>query len=176
VCYELVWLYKKHGKDVKMSNLLEKQEIDIDLVEVPVTFKSKKGNKTYFVREMPAPELFAFIDENKELASSAVLSETTKIQIDMSEAAKAIPLLLARCLFDEDGGKIPKEEIDKLSLRVQQKLMEIAQEVNGLTSKAAERAGNSQAGSETGIDLLPGSTAPLPSVKEKQESDDSSNG
>jgi len=154
-----------------MSDNLKTVEVNIDLMEVPVVFKSKAGDKTYIIREMPAPLLFDFVGKNKELAEANMDKQGNfKLNFtDMSKVSQAIPLLLEKCLYDPEGKPITEEEINKLPLRVQQKLMEVAQEVNGLTSAAAEQAGNLQTETESGTDLPLGSTVPSPSAKEKQE-------
>jgi hypothetical protein len=160
------------------TDLPRNVDIDIDLLFVSVNLKSKTGIKKYSIREMPAPVFFEYIEENKELASMDI-DEGGKAKISMLDSDKiglmgnAIPMLLKRCLFDENDQPVTEEFINSLTLRVQHQLMGIAQEVNGMTGKAAEQAGNSQTGNESGTDLLPGSTVPLPSAKEKQELDGS---
>lgn len=145
--------------------------LDTDLMEVPVIFRSKSGQKTYTIREMTGDELFLFLKENSELAEIVSDGEgKVKVQAtNFEKMAGAIPSLLKRCLYDAEGNLVPVDKITKMPLRIQQKLMDIAQEVNALTKKAAEQAGNSTTGNESGTDSLPGFTVPSPSAEEKSE-------
>jgi len=146
------------------------EEIQGDLMEVPVIFKTKDGNKKYTVREMPGDVLNEFLRENQELAE--VLTDSKgKIQVKMAnfdQLTNTIPSLLKRCLYDENDEIIPFDAIKKMPQRVQKRLFDIAQEVNAMTKDSADKAGNLLTGTESGTDSHPGSTAPLPDASEKQ--------
>lgn len=153
-----------------MSKDTEIQEIDADLMEVPVVLVTKGDRKKYFVREMMGDLLFKFLKENSELMDIATSSDGKVVfqASNLEKMAGAIPSLLKYCLYNEKEELVKEEFICRLPLRVQQKLMDVAQEVNALTAQAAEQAGNLQTGNESGTDSPPGSTAPLNNAVKKR--------
>jgi len=151
------------------------EEIQGDLLEVPVIFKTKSGDKKYTVREMPGDVLDGFLKENQELVE-VLTDERGQINVKMEnfeQLTNSVPSLLQRCLYDDEDNLIPFNVIKKMPQRVQRRLFEIAQEVNAMTKQSADEAGNLQTGIVSGIDSHPGSTALLPNANEKQEPDDS---
>lgn len=143
--------------------------LDVDLLETPVIFKTKQGEKTYFIREMSGTILEEFLEENHALMETAMTGDGKVSLKGIKSFNGMFAVVLKRCLFDEQGQAVPEAVIKALPLRIQQKLMEIAEDLNAFSKKTAQQVGNLQTGTESGISSPPGSTALSPDASGKPE-------
>jgi hypothetical protein len=120
----------------------EATEYDLSLAEKPVNLKQTDGTvKQYTLRELPGDELEAYMEENKDRMDTVV--EGGKIVVRGVRSYKGMfTSLLKRALHNDQGKKVPVEEIKTFPARVQQALFKDAQKLSALETVSEEEAGN----------------------------------
>jgi len=161
-----------------MSTVKETEVLNVDLMETPVTFRSKVGKETVYVSEMTGDSLETFMRENKDRFVMETDLETGKAKVKALKSFDGLfSILLKHCLQDSNHKPVPEAKIKALPPRVQKRLMEIAQQVNALTPDAQESVGNSPTGNGPGCMSVPGVAAvPSPDSSGKPEPGSSING
>lgn len=117
----------------------EPVKLTLKLKTIPIELEQEDGLvKTFVLQELTGAERDVYVDLMVKRVKTNARGEPTGIRSAEGMQAQ----LLARCLRDEDGGKLEVKEIQNFPSTTLNDLFDLAQELNGLGEEAEDQVKN----------------------------------